>query len=237
MIETVFLGKKFNGKWVLRGLNLNIKSGEFYCLLGPNGAGKTTTLKLLTSLLKPDEGRVILGGFDLAKQSQEAKRLLAFIPDAPFVYDNLTAEEFLYFVGNIFRVEKKVLRKRINYYLELFEMTVYRDILLGDYSHGMQQRIVYICNLIHNPQIILIDEPLVGLDPQTIRMVKRILRREIKKGAAIIMCTHILNIAEELADRIGILLKGKLIAEGTLAELRDKIGRTSLEDIFIKLTV
>ena len=236
MIETVALSKKFNEKEALKSLDLNIEKGKFYCMLGPNGAGKTTTLKLLSGLLKPTRGEIYIGGIDIIAKPEEAKKKIGFIPDTPFIYENLTADEFLNFIGNIFGVDKKTLKRRIGYYLDIFGLTEYKDQLLREYSHGMKQKIVYISSFIHNPEVLLIDEPLVGLDPQAIHIIKNMLKEESNKGLTILMCTHILYIAEELADRIGILAKGSLIAEGTLKELSEKINKQSLEEIFLSLT-
>jgi len=236
MIRTVSLSKKFNEKEALRDLNLNIKKGEFYCLLGPNGAGKTTTLKLLTGLLKPTQGEIYIGGIDIMANPLEAKKKIGFIPDTPFIYENLTAKEFLTFIGNIFSVKEEMLKERISYYLDIFDLTEYEDHLLREYSHGMRQKIVYISSFIHNPKVLLVDEPLVGLDPHAIHLIKEMLREEVNRGLTVLMCTHILYIAEELADRIGILTKGSLIAEGTLEELSKKINKSSLEEIFLSLT-
>jgi len=236
MIKTVSLSKKFNEKEALRNLNLNIKKGEFYCMLGPNGAGKTTTLKLLSGLLRPAKGKIYIGGVNITLNPEEAKKKIGFIPDTPFVYENLTADEFLNFIGNIFGVEKKLLKRKIDYYLDIFGLTEYKDHLLREYSHGMKQKIVYISSFIHNPEVLLVDEPLVGLDPQAIHLIKKMLKEESKRGLTILMCTHILYIAEELADRIGILAGGKLIAEGTLKELSENMNKLSLEEIFLSLT-
>jgi len=236
MIKTISLSKHFNNKIALDNLNLHIKKGEFYCLLGPNGAGKTTTLKLLTGLIKPTKGNIYINGLDITKHPRQTKEIMGFIPDSPFVYENLTAREFLTFIGNIFNTEKKMLDKKIEEYFNLFGIKPYENYLLSEYSHGMKQKIVYISNFLHNPQVLFIDEPLVGLDPQSIYLIKNILLERVKKGLTILMCTHILNIAEELADRIGILYEGKLIAEGNLEELRNNVNKESLEEIFLTLT-
>lgn len=236
MIKTFSLSKNFDKKEALKNLNLSIKKGEFYCLLGPNGAGKTTTLKLLSGLLNPTQGKIYIGGTDIILNPEEAKKKIGFIPDTPFIYENLTANEFLNFIGNIFGMDKTALKRRIDYYLDIFGLTEYRDSLLREYSHGMRQKIVYISSFIHNPKVLLVDEPLVGLDPHAIHLIKKMLKEESKKGLTILMCTHILYIAEELADRIGILTKGRLIAEGTLEELSGKVNKSSLEEIFLSLT-
>ncbi len=236
MVKTINLYKSFNGKWAVQNLNLHIKKGEFYCLLGPNGAGKTTTLKLLTTLLRPSRGKIYIKGLDIEKYPYESKKIIGFIPDTPFIYENLTAQEFLTFIGNIFKIDKKELAKKIEYYFDIFGLITYRDCLLKEYSHGMRQKIVYISNFLHEPEVLFIDEPLVGLDPQAIHLIKHLLLEKVKSGLTILMCTHILSIAEELSHRVGILHAGELIAEGTLEELRRNIDKTSLEEIFLTLT-
>jgi len=236
MIKVISLSKKFNSQWVIRNLNLNIKKGEFYCLLGPNGAGKTTTLKILSGLIKPTQGKVYLGGFDVEREYLQAKKLLGFIPDTPFLYENLTPWEFLEFIANIFGIEKNTFQKEVNYYLELFNLKEVKDTLLKEFSHGMKQRVLYIANFIRHPKVLLIDEPLVGLDPHAIYLIKDLLKKETQQGTTILMCTHILSIAEELSHRIGILDKGEIIVQGTLDELKKRMGDTNLEEIFLKLT-
>jgi ABC-2 type transport system ATP-binding protein len=235
MIKVEALFKKFDSHWVLNNLNLNIKKGEFYCLLGPNGAGKTTTLKIISGLIKPTKGRIIINNFDLEKDYLKIKKILGLIPDTPFLYENLTAYEFLEFVGEVFEIEKKSFSKKVNYYFDLFNLEQHKNVLIKDLSHGMRQKIVYISNFIHDPLVYLIDEPLVGLDPYSIYLIKKLLKEEIQKGKTILMCTHILSIAEELADRIGILYEGKLIIEDQPQVLKEKLSTQSLEEIFLKL--
>ena len=235
MIKTENLSKKYNHSWAVKDLNLEIKKGEFYCLLGPNGAGKTTTLKLLVGLLKPTSGCIYIGGEKLMEDSTRIKQSLGFMPDSPYVYDNLTIREFLEFIGNIFNIERNLLNERIDYYLEILGLGN-EGVLIRDFSHGMRQRIVYAANFLHNPRVFLIDEPLVGLDPAAIHLIKRLLKEKAKEGLTILMCTHILQIAEELADRIGIIDKGQLVAEGSLQDLRNRTSQNRLEDIFLKLT-
>ncbi len=236
MIEAINLSKRFDSKWVLKDLNLKIKKGEFYCFLGPNGAGKTTTLKIFTGLIKPTSGRALIEGKDIFLYPTQVKKIIGYIPDFPFLYEALTVREFLEFVGEIFDIEKKVLNKRIEYYLEIFNIKDKQDFLIKELSHGTKQRVVYISNFIHTPKVLFIDEPLVGLDPYTINLVKKLLKEQTKKGVTIFMCTHILNIAEELADRIGILDEGRLIAQGNIDELRKLVPAQKLEEIFLKLT-
>ncbi len=235
MIVVQSLSKRFGNFWALKDLNLNIKKGEFYCLLGPNGAGKTTALKIICGLMKPTKGRIYINGLNLNKDYLKIKNILGFIPDSPFLYENLTPYEFLEFIGDIFGIEKKTTYEKIKYYFRLFNLEKYKDVLLKKLSHGTRQKIVYISNFIHSPLVYLIDEPLVGLDPYSIYLIKNLLKEEINKGKTILMCTHILSIAEELADRIGIINKGILIDEGKPQELKAKFKVKSLEDIFLKL--
>lgn len=220
----------------MNDVTINIKAGEFYCLLGPNGAGKTTALKVISGLMKPTKGKVFINNFDLDKESLEIKRILGFIPDQPFLYENLTIQDFLDFVMDIFDVERKTGMKEIEHYFDIFRLGDFRDTLIKELSHGMRQKLVYISNFIHHPLAYLVDEPLVGLDPYSIHTVKELLKKEVKEGKTILMCTHILSIAEELADRIGILKGGSLIAEGSPSELKEKLAVSSLEDAFLKIT-
>ena len=236
MIKTEGLYKKFNVDWVVENLNLDIKKGEFYCLLGPNGAGKTTTLKLIAGLLAPDKGKIMAAGFDCQTQALAAKGKMGFLPDEPFMYDNLTGREFAEFAGRIYGLSPDQSFKRQKEYFEMFELDYARDTLVRDYSHGMRQKLVYITNLIHEPEVFLIDEPLVGLDPKGIRLVKDLLRAKADAGMTILMSTHLLDIAGELADRIGVLQKGRMVAEGTLSGLRQNIKGGTLEEIFLEVT-
>ncbi len=236
MVTVRSLAKCFGDLWAIKDLSFQINAGEFYCLLGPNGAGKTTTIKILCGLMKPTQGTVTIKGLDVDTDYLKVKKLIGVIPDTPFLYDNLTANEFLQFVGNIFGVTKKVLDEKVQYYLELFKLSDAQHMLLRELSHGMRQKIVYASNFLHNPSFFLIDEPLVGLDPASIHLIKRLLKEETAKGNSILMCTHILAIAEELADRIGILNNGTLIAEGNLSELKRNAPGESLEEIFLRLT-
>jgi len=235
MIKIDSLFKKFNSHWVLDNLNLNIDKGEFYCLLGPNGAGKTTTLKILSGLMRPTKGRAIIGGHDIEKDYVKAKEILGLIPDTPFLYENLTPLEFIQFIGEVYGINKDEVLKDMDYYFDLFQIQEFRNSRNKELSHGTRQKIVYTASFIHHPAVYLIDEPLVGLDPYKIHLVKKLLKEEADRGKAILMCTHLLSIAEELADRVGILKDGKLFIEGSPKELKEKYG-DSLEDVFLKLT-
>ena len=236
MISFEGAGRSFGTKVAVYPLNLSIARGEFFAFLGPNGAGKTTTLKMAAGLLRPGEGRILIGGIDINVDPIGAKRLLAYVPDQPYLYDKLTGREFLRFVAGLYGIEAAAARPDIERYIATFDMSEWIDELTETYSHGMKQRVALASTLLHKPQVVLLDEPLVGLDPQTGRLVKRILREEASKGTTIFMSTHVLSVAEQTADRIGILNHGKLVALGTMDELRAKAGTPeNLEDIFFRI--
>ncbi len=235
MITLNSIYKKYSTKWVIENLNLHVNKGEFYCLLGPNGAGKTTTLKLLAGLIKPTKGIIHIGSHNVETEYIKAKEILGYIPDTPFLYDNLTPQEFILFVGDVYCIKKDDVLKGIDYYFNLLQLDDCRNRLIKNLSHGMRQKVIYTANFIHHPEVYLIDEPLVGLDPYGIHLVKKLLREEINKGKTILMCTHILSIAEEIADRVGIIKDGNLFIEGTPEELKEQYG-DSLEDLFLKIT-
>jgi len=237
MIRIERLNKSFGRVHAVRDLTLEVPAGELFCFLGPNGAGKTTTLKLLTGLLRPDSGTITIGGYDLATQPLQAKRLIGYIPDTPYLYDRLTLVEYLEFVADLYGVSDNDLATAIHESLTRFGLAEYRTALIGDLSHGMRQRLIYVATLLHDPQVVFIDEPLVGLDPHSIRMIKNLLRARARAGLTIFLTTHILALAEEIADRIGILANGTLIALGRMDELRAQAGVPGpLEDVFLKLT-
>ncbi len=235
MIVIRALSKKFNSHYALKNLNLKINRGEFYCLLGPNGAGKTTTLKILTGLMKPTAGEIFINGHHLEKDYIEVKKILGLIPDTPFLYENLTPQEFLLFVGDVYGIKKDEVLKEIDKYFELFRLEDSRNSLIKELSHGMRQKIVYTANFIHSPLVYLIDEPLVGLDPYSIHLIKKLLKEEAEKGKTILMCTHILSAAEELADKVGILKEGRLMVEASPEQLKETYG-DSLEGTFLQIT-
>jgi ABC-2 type transport system ATP-binding protein len=237
MIQLEHLTKRFGSFTAVNDLCLNIAEGEIFGFLGPNGAGKTTTIRMMMGLLKPTAGRVILGGHDLAVSPLTAKAISSFVPDRPFIYDKLTGREFLNFVGGLYQVPKDVCQGRADESLDLFGLSGWADELIENYSHGMKQRLVVASALLHDPQILIVDEPMVGMDPIGARMFKALLRSLTFKGKTIFMSTHSLEVAEELCDRIGIILGGQLIALGTLDELQRQAGNEDrLEDIFLKLT-
>lgn len=237
MISIRNLNKRFGNVHAVQDLSLEIPAGELFCFLGPNGAGKTTTIKMMTTLLRPDSGTIRIGGFDVQKQPVEAKRIMGYIPDMPFLYEKLTPVEFLKFVAGLYNVIHPDLQGHIESLLLQFGLQEARNALIGELSHGMRQRLLYIATFIHNPRVIFIDEPLIGLDPHSIRMIKNILRMKVREGITILLTTHILALAEDIADRIGIISGGRLIALGKMGDLRTQTGdKGTLEDIFLKLT-
>ena len=241
MIELIELTKRFDQLVAVDHINLHVKQGEIFGFLGPNGAGKTTTIKMLVGLLKPTSGRALIDGYDVVAHPIEAKRVVGFIPDQPFLYEKLTGVEFLKFIGSLFGMKKDEIQPRISDLLGLFELDGWRDELIESYSHGMKQRLVMSSALLHNPKLIIVDEPMVGLDPKGINLVKRIFRQKSEEGVTIFLSTHTLEIAQQLCHRLGIINRGKIIAMGTLSELtkdlEDKTGQTgTLESLFLALT-
>jgi len=231
------LTKRFGSTLAVDNLNLTISKGEFFTIIGPNGAGKTTTLKLVAGLLRPTAGMVYVNGYDMAVKAMEAKKIISFIPDVPYVYDKLTGREFLWFIGELYKMDKNYYEEKTEHLLDLFHMENYGNQLMESYSHGMKQKVVICSALLHDPKVIVIDEPMVGLDPKSIRLVKDILREHANEGKTVFMSTHTLNLAEEVSDRIGIIHKGKLISLGTVDEIKKAAEKTGkLEDVFLKLT-
>lgn len=238
MIETTNLTKKFGSKLIaVNKLNLKVNKGEIFGFLGPNAAGKTTTIKLLAGLLKPTEGSACIGGYDVERDYVKAKSIVSYIPDMPYLYERLTGREFLRFVSEIYLLDEQSSAKKIEELLDIFNIKDSGDILIEEYSHGMRQKIVISAALLHDPEVIIVDEPMVGLDPKTARLVKDVFRQNSEKGVTIFMSTHTLSVAEEICDRVGIIDNGNLVTVGTIDELRKMSGVTGeLEEIFLKLT-
>jgi ABC-2 type transport system ATP-binding protein len=229
--------KRFGRQLAVDRLSLRVEPGQVFAFLGPNGAGKTTTIKMIAGLLRPNAGSVTVCGYDLARDGQLAKAQLAYVPDQPFLYDKLTGREFLRFVAEMYRVPPDVAAQRTDVLVQRFEMDGFLDQLTEGYSHGMKQRTVLAAAMLHEPAVLLIDEPMVGLDPKTVRVVKDMFVDLAKSGRSVFMSTHTLGVAQAVADRIAIIHHGRLIAEGTLAELRRRgTEQQSLEDIFLELT-
>jgi ABC-2 type transport system ATP-binding protein len=238
MIATHDLVKQYGSFTAVDGVTLDVPAGEIHGFLGPNGAGKTTTIRMIAGLLKPTSGRVIVNGHDLAREPERAKASLGFIPDRPFIYEKLTAGEFLRFHAGLYGVDGAGVGDRVREMLELFELSKWEHELVESFSHGMKQRLVMCAAFLHRPQAVLVDEPMVGLDPRGARLIKDVFRRMASHGVAILMSTHTLEVAEEMCDRISIILKGKIIARGTVGELRAMAGHPEdqLTAVFLKLT-
>lgn len=237
MIELEHLVKKFGNLTAVDGLSLTIKRGEFFAMLGPNAAGKTTTIKLLAGLMKPTSGSARICGFDVQTQPLEARKRLAYVPDFPFLYDKLTAWEFFRFTGQMFQLDAARIEKSAQELVARFHLQEFADRALEGLSHGTRQRVAIVSALLHDPEVFVIDEPMVGLDPQHARVVKDVLKERSLAGMTVLVSTHQLSIAEEMADRIGIINGGKLIAVGTREELRQQSGAAgALEEIFLSLT-
>jgi ABC-2 type transport system ATP-binding protein len=233
MIVLDGVSKSFNGKWAVKGLDLCVDKGEVFGLLGPNAAGKTTTIKMMTGLLIPTEGKILINGYDIVKDPIKAKSIFGYVPDKAFLYEKLKGREFLKFVASIHGIEKSTAIKRIDELLEIFGIKEIEEELIESYSQGMRQRLLFLSALIHNPQVLLIDEPFVGLDPFGVMMIKDMIKRLRLEGATIFLATHSLHIAEELCERVGLLSKGSLIS------IKNKEGITTeggLEKLFLKIT-
>ncbi len=229
--------KSYGPTLAVRNLSLEVPRGELFAFLGPNGAGKTTTIKMIVGLLRPDEGHVAVCGHAIGSNGVAAKARLAYVPDQPFIYDKLTGREFLYFVAEMFGIPTQQRDHMLNTLIRRLDIGEFLDHLTESYSHGMKQKVVLAAALLHEPAVLVIDEPMVGLDPRTVRSVKNLFTEHTRGGGTIFMSTHTLEIAETLADRIGIIHRGELIALGTLDQLKTQARREhSLEDVFLQLT-
>ena len=232
------IAKRFGAAVAVAHIDLNVRPGEFYALLGPNGAGKTTMLRMIAGLLKPDAGQIRIFGIDALADPVAAKRITAWLPDEPMLYDKLTPLEYLEFVAGLWGVGTAIAERRAAELIDVLELGPHRDSRCEGFSRGMKQKVALAGALIHDPRLIMLDEPLTGIDAGVARQVKNLLTARVRAGATIILTTHILEVAERLADRIGIVNRGRLVAEGTLAELRMQAGQKSstLEDVFLSLT-
>lgn len=235
MIHAHELTKVYGDHLAADRVSFAVRSGEIFGFLGPNGAGKTTTIKMLIGLLRPTAGAALIGGYDMTRDALKAKALIGYVPDQPQLPDKLTAREFLKFVAGLYRLDPTQAQRRGEELLQLFDLDERGDDLVGGFSHGMRQKIALSGALIHDPKAFFLDEPTVGLDPRSARLIKDILRQVAAGGTAVMLSTHILEIAERMCDRVGIINGGKLIAIGTVDELR-RGGDDSLEDIFLELT-
>lgn len=237
MIRTEHLTKRFGALTAVNDLNLSIGPGEFFAFVGPNAAGKTTTIKLLAGLLKPTAGRAFIGGYDIQEEPTRARQLISYVPDFPFLYDKLKPMEFMLLVGELYGMDRPQILRAGQELFDVLQLGEARDQLIENLSHGTRQRVAIASALLHNPRVIIIDEPMVGLDPRSTRVVKDLLKSRAQQGVAVFLSTHVLQVAEELADRIGILNRGRSIAIGTMSELREASGEMgALEDTFLALT-
>jgi len=243
MLELQGVVKRYGGFTAVAGLDLTVQRGEIFGFLGPNGAGKTTTIRMVAGVLQPSEGRILVGGADLSAEPDAAKSQVGYIPDRPFLYEKLTGGEFLRFVAGLWGREGDAVEGQADRLLELFHLTPWKDELIESYSHGMRQKLLISSALIHHPKLVVVDEPMVGLDPRSARVLKDLFRTYVDGGGTVFLSTHTLEVAEALCDRIAIMNQGRIIALGTMDELRAQSGergegedRAHLEDIFLKVT-
>ncbi len=236
MISVKNLSKHFGSLVAVDDLTLEVPKGELFCFLGPNGAGKTTSIKLMTGLLRPRTGTIKICGIDIAEDPVSAKLKMGYIPDMPYLYDRLTTTEFFRFTGEIYDLARDHVDAQLDEQFGTFSLDEYRNVLVKDLSHGLRQRLVYAATFLHDPEVLFIDEPLVGLDPYTIRLIKDLLIERTRNGMTIFLTTHILALAEDVADRIAIIMQGKVVALGSLEQLTAQAGGQNLEEVFLKLT-
>ncbi len=236
MIRFEGVSKKYDRTEAVRNLTLDVPSGELFGFLGPNGAGKTTTIKMAAGMLRPSAGRILVAGYDVYMQGPQARSVIGYVPDVPYLYDKLTGREFLSFVAELYGVDHHKHHARADELLDLFGLRSEADQLIESYSHGMRQKLVIASVLIHDPQVIFLDEPTTAMDPKSARLVKEILKGLCERGATVFMSTHVMEIAERMCDRVGIIHRGELIAVGAIAELTRLRGERTLEDVFLTLT-
>lgn len=233
MLEIKNFSKSYlKGKKAVDNVNLTIQDGEIFGFIGHNGAGKTTTIKSIVGILKVEEGDILINGLSIIKNPKECKKLMAYVPDNPDIYENLTGIQYLNFISDVYKINKKDREERIKEYADLFQLTSALGDLISSYSHGMKQKLVIISALIHKPKILILDEPFVGLDPVASHKVKEIMREMCNEGASIFFSTHVLEVAEKLCDKVAIIKNGQIVANG---DVKDIIGDSSLEELFMEL--
>jgi ABC-2 type transport system ATP-binding protein len=237
MIKLQELTKDYGTTLAVNKLSLNVAAGEIYGFIGPNGAGKTTTIRMMGGIIAPTSGKIIIGGFDMATNPVEAKKMIGFVPDRPFLYEKLTGMEFMRFSADLYDVKHDIFPRKAKELLQQFALWNWADELIEAYSHGMKQRLIIATALLHDPKILIIDEPMVGLDPEAVYMVKDILKELAARQTTIFISTHTLSIAEDLCHRIGLIHKGTLLAQGNLDELKliAKLGEARLEEVFLTI--
>ena len=238
MIEITGLTKRYGDFTAVDGIDLEVEPGIIFGLLGPNGAGKTTTLRMIAGIIEPDGGRVTIGGHDVVKEPRSARALLGFIPDRPFVYEKLTGAELLRFTAGLYDMAGPEVEARIDELLDLWGLTPWRDQLIESYSHGMRQKVIISSALVHRPQVLVVDEPMVGLDPRSARLLKDLLRSYADRGGTAMVSTHTLELAETLCDRLAVIDRGRIVAGGTLDDLRRAAAADTagLEEVFLRIT-
>lgn len=238
MLELVDVTKRYGGFTAVRALNFSVPRGEIFGFLGPNGAGKTTTIRMVSGVLLPNEGRILIGGDDLAATPERAKYRIGYIPDRPYLYEKLTGSEFLRFVAGLWGRDGEESEARAHRLLELFSLSQWQDELVESYSHGMRQKLLISSALVHQPELIVVDEPMVGLDPKSARILKDLLRTYVDNGGTVFLSSHTLEVVEVLCDDLAIIHEGSIIARGTMEELRTQAqaGEAGLEEIFLKVT-
>jgi ABC-2 type transport system ATP-binding protein len=237
MIELTNLTKDYGTTLAVNHLSLNVSAGEIYGFIGPNGAGKTTTIRLMGGIIEPTAGKIVIAGIDVQKDPVAAKKIIGFVPDRPYLYEKLTGMEFLKFIADLYHVEPERLARKSEELLKQFALWEWADEIIEAYSHGMKQRLIIAAALLHDPKVMIIDEPMVGLDPEAVSMVKHILKGLAARNVTIFVSTHTLSLAEDLCDRIGVIHKGTLLTQGTVAELNltAKTGEARLEEVFLTL--
>ncbi|MBN1474312.1 MAG: ABC transporter ATP-binding protein [Syntrophaceae bacterium] len=237
MINLINLTKDYGTTIAVNNINLHVASGEIYGFIGPNGAGKTTTIRMMGGIIEPSSGKIIIDGIDMKENPVGAKKIIGVVPDRPFLYEKLTGAEFLKFIADIYEVDAKTVRQRSDNLLRQFALWDWANEIIEAYSHGMKQRLIIAAALMHDPKILVVDEPMVGLDPSAVRMVKDIFKDLAAKNVAIFVSTHTLSIAEDLCDRIGVIHKGNLVAQGTMAQLNSaaQTQKAKLEEVFLTL--
>ena len=240
MIQIENLSKRFGSFFAVKELNLHVRRGEVFGFLGPNGAGKTTTMKIIVGLMRPTSGRVRVAGMDVEAESIRTRRLIGYIPDHPFLYEKLSGQEFLMFIAGVYAMEPGSAKKRAAELLRLFELGEWANELIESYSHGMKQRLIMAAALLHRPELVVVDEPMVGLDPRGAILVKTILKNLcVSSKGTVFLSTHTLEVAEEMCDRVAILHRGRVVAQGTMDEIRKQAGDDGsgrLQDLFLRLT-
>jgi ABC-2 type transport system ATP-binding protein len=238
MIEFLQVCRSYGDKVAVNNLNLKLSAGELFSLLGHNGAGKTTAIKMLVGLMRPGSGEIRVGGYNVVTHTREAASLIGYVPDQPFLYDKLSGREILQFIARMYGMDSQQTARAIEREVERFELGTFVDELTETYSHGMKQRTVFASALLHAPKMLVVDEPMVGLDPHSIRLVKDLLQREVQNGMCVLMSTHTLTAAEEISNRLGIMSHGNLLFDGTVEDLRERFPgqKLSLESMYLALT-